>query len=61
MPSVCGRTGRVRRSRAPQPCAAAVRRSRRYGDLADGVSFPLPDDAARDGEVARAIERLLRA
>lgn len=32
-----------------------------YGDLADGVSFPLPGDPARDGEVARVIERLQRA
>ena len=29
-----------------------------YGDVADGVTFPLPEDRARDEQVARVIEQL---
>ena len=32
-----------------------------YGDVADGIAFPLPDDTAHDERVARVVEQLQQA
>ena len=32
-----------------------------YGDIVDGVTFPLPQDPARDEQVGRVIEQLQAA